>query len=79
MMIMRNNTISVNALKGQFADSPGQHPGKTKRRNNALKGQKLYRQNDAFALSGRSLHTPDTQGVALGYWLVGLSGRLCKA
>jgi hypothetical protein len=66
MMIMRNNTISVNALKGQFADSPGQRPGEIKRHGNALKGQKLYHLHKAFALSGRRLYAPDTQGGALG-------------
>jgi hypothetical protein len=38
---------------------------------NALKGQKNY----AFALSGRWMYTPYTQGVALGYRDFGLSGR----
>lgn len=33
-------------------------------------------QSQAFALSGRRLHAPNTQGDALGYRLVGLSGRL---
>jgi len=30
----------------------------------------------AFALSGRRMCTPNTQGVALGYVLTALSGRL---
>ena len=46
------------------------------RRGSALKGQKLYHLRYAFALSGRRLHAPDTQGDALGWELVGLSGRL---
>jgi hypothetical protein len=45
----------------------------------ALKGQKHYIADSAFALSGRWLRTTLTQGAALGYLLVGLSGRLCEA
>ena len=75
-MIICKDTTSVNALKGQKADSPGQRPGEMKWRGNALKGQKLYQLRYAFALTGRRLHAPDTQGAALGYRLVGLSGRL---
>ena len=43
----------------------------------ALTGQKRYRrEEDAFAPPGRNLHTAyKTQGVALGYMIVGLSGR----
>ena len=65
----------VDALKGQFAVSPGQRPGEMKRCDNALKGQKHNATHRSFALSGRRLHVPDTQGVALGYGLVGLLGR----
>jgi hypothetical protein len=41
----------------------------------ALKGQKHYSIYRAFALSGRMYPPSLTQGVALGYWLIGLSGR----
>jgi len=43
----------------------------------ALTGQKRYRrEEDAFAPPGRNHHTAyKTQGVALGYMIVGLSGR----
>jgi len=43
----------------------------------ALTGQKLYRrEEDAFAPPGRNHHTAyNPQGVALGYMIVGLSGR----
>ena len=43
----------------------------------ALTGQKHYRrEEDAFAPPGRNHHTAyNTQGGALGYMIVGLSGR----
>ena len=43
----------------------------------ALTGQKPYRwEENAFAPPGRNHHTAyKTQGVALGYMIVGLSGR----
>jgi hypothetical protein len=41
----------------------------------ALKGQKHTCSIVAFALTGRWLHITLTQGDALGYRLVGLSGR----
>ena len=43
----------------------------------ALTGQKRYRwEKNAFAPPGRNYHTAyKTQGVALGYMIVGLSGR----
>ena len=43
----------------------------------ALTGQKRYRrEKNAFAPPGRNLHTAyNPQGVALGYMIVGLSGR----
>jgi len=43
----------------------------------ALTWQKHYRwEKNAFAPPGRNLHTAyKTQGVALGYMIVGLSGR----
>ena len=45
--------------------------------NGALTGQKHYRrEEDAFAPPGRNHHTAyKTQGGALGYMIVGLSGR----
>ena len=41
----------------------------------ALKGQKHDKCFNAFALTGRMYSPLPTQGVALGYWLIGLSGR----
>ena len=64
-----------NGLKGQKAGSPGQRPGWSDGGKYALKGQKHWYSDNAFALSGRWLHSPITQGVALGYLLSGLSGR----
>ena len=81
-------------LKGQQAGSPGQRPGWMASAATALKGQKHYfcgrsatigdafvakRRNNAFALSGRWLRLPFTQGGALGYLLAGLSGRCCAS
>ena len=45
--------------------------------NGALTGQKRYRrEEDAYAPPGRNLHTAyNPQGGALGYMIVGLSGR----
>lgn len=36
----------------------------------------MYFQIDAFALSGRQMNCTTTQGVALGYKLIGLSDRI---
>ena len=76
--------LNVNALKGQPAHSPGQHPGSHGfiPRFIALKGQKRYMNARyyAYAPTGRAL-TPlcqFTQGVATlcpGLWAVALSGR----
>ncbi|MBR1933571.1 MAG: hypothetical protein IJ841_07785 [Prevotella sp.] len=66
-----------NGLKGQKAPSPGQRPGYKGVCEYALKGQKHTYRIHAFALSGRSLCNPFTQGAALGWELSGLSGRLC--
>ena len=44
----------------------------------ALKGQKPYEHYCAFALSGRSLRIAYTQGVALGYVFIALSGRFSE-
>jgi len=41
----------------------------------ALKGQKHDKCFNAFALTGRMYSPLPTQGVALGYWFIGLSGR----
>ena len=65
----------VDAPKGQFADSPRQRLGEMKWCDNAPEGQKHNATHRSFALSGRRLNAPDTQGVALGYGLVGLLGR----
>ena len=59
-------TLRRNGLKGQQALSPGQRPGYKDVGKFALKGQKPYLANDAFALSGRWLRTTFTQGAALG-------------
>lgn len=62
-------------LKGQQEHSPGQRPGYCGHETFAQKGQKYWRRCSSFALSGRWLLTPFTQGVALGWQLAGLSGR----
>ena len=62
--------------KGQKALSPGHHPGCKEVSRFALKGQKNTYRIVAFALTGRRLRIVLTQGDALGYRLVGLSGRL---
>ena len=61
------------------AISPGQRPREEDEPMIALTGQKLYRCYNAFAPAGRNLlrYLPFTQGVALGWYLVGLAGRLC--
>ena len=43
----------TNGLKGQQALSPGHRPGYKDEGKLALKGQKPYFANDAFALTGR--------------------------
>ena len=40
-----------------------------------LKGQMHDKCFNAFALTGRMYSPLPTRGVALGYWLIGLSGR----
>ena len=65
-----------NGLKGQKALSPGQRPGCKGMSIFALKGQKHNVADSAFALSGRWLRTTLTQGAALGYRQIALSGRL---
>jgi hypothetical protein len=64
-----------NGLKGQQALSPGRCPGYKDVGKFALKGQKPFLVHYAFALSGRWLRTTFTQGDALGWVLVGLSGH----
>ena len=86
--------LRYSGLKGQQASSPGQRPGWSDGGKYALKGQKLYLhgrsatigdafvakwRKNAFALSGRWLNSPFTQGAALGYLLAGLSGRGCAS
>ena len=66
-------------LKGQRDSSPGQRPGYKRTGKLALKGQKPYLTNDAFALTGRWLRITFTQGAALDYELSGLSGHFCGA
>ena len=55
-----------NAPKGQRAISPGHRPGYDDGGKYALKGQKICRCRDSFALSGRANHLAYTQGDALG-------------
>ncbi|MBO4850123.1 MAG: hypothetical protein J5529_04370 [Prevotella sp.] len=66
-------------MKRPKAISPGQRPGEKGEPIIALKGHKPYRCHNAFAPAGRNLlrYLPFTQGVALGWYLVGLAGRLC--
>ncbi len=72
--------FTQNGLKGQQAHSPGQRPGYRGRATVALKGQKPWTEasppTNSFALSGRGCAPMPTQGDALGYVLIGLSGRL---
>jgi hypothetical protein len=54
----KNNLVQLtvmvtNGLKGQQALSPGHRPGYKDEGKLALKGQKPYFANDAFALTGR--------------------------
>jgi len=71
------NMLLNSAPKGQKANSPGHRPGDKDLIRFALKGQKPYLAFRAFALTGRRLRTAFTQGVALGWGLTGLSGRIC--
>ena len=72
------NILLNSAPKGQKANSPGHRPGYKDVIRFALKGQKPYLAFHAFALTGRRLRTTFTQGVALGWMLTGLSGRIYK-
>ena len=58
-----------NGLKGLHHIAQGNALGNGYAANTPCKGK------SAFALTGRLPHLPVTQGVALGYMLVGLSGR----
>ena len=65
-------------LKGDKAISPGQRPGCCcSRVLRPEKGKSNYMNPNfnAFALSGRQPKRSYTQGVALGWMLIGLSGR----
>ncbi len=63
-------------LKGHKHLAQGIALGKKPASNIALKGQKPYNAIPAFALTGRSHSTlAKTQGDALGYGHIGLSGR----
>jgi len=73
-MIIRNHPID--GLKGQQAHSPGQRPGYVGQATYALKGQKPYIEAMLLPLQGVGCASFVTQGAALGYALVGLSGRL---
>ena len=63
-----------NGLKGQYAHSPGHRPGLIVTKNVRPERAKALKIN-AFALSGRLSPPIFTQGDALGYVVIGLSGR----
>lgn len=63
-------------LKGQRAKSPRQRLGCQKSVPIALQGQKHFKNNKAYALSGRLYTVILTQGDAQGFYLTGLSGRI---
>ena len=65
----------VSAPKEQRAPSPGQHPGYKGVKDKHPIGAKALSCCWAFALTGRERGARFTQGVALGYGLIGLSGR----
>ena len=73
---MAMNNVVMGGPKGQRANSPGQRPGYWNNpENNAPKGQKQLTSKFAFALTGRHKYTSsNTQGVALGWWLLPLRG-----
>ena len=64
-----------NGLKGQQARSPGYRPGWGGVKFLRPARAKAFIRDNAFALAGRLSHIPHTQGDALGYGLIGLSGR----
>ena len=66
-----------NGLKGQYANSPGHRPGLIVTKSVRPERAKalIFR---AFALSGRLSPLIFTQGDALGYVVIGLSGRSSK-
>ena len=66
-----------NGLKGHQHTAQGIALGRMTIVKFALKGQKIYPVHYSFALTGRlSAICLNTQGVALGYVLNALSGRL---
>ena len=73
---MMRMIMAIGGPKGQRAYSPGQRPGyRDNPENNAPQGQKQFISNIAFALTGRNKNTSsNTQGVALGWWLLPLRG-----
>lgn len=68
--------VNDDGLKGQRANSPRQRLGCQKCVPIALKGQKHFEINKAYALSGRLYIVILTQGDAQGSNLIGLSGRM---
>ena len=72
------NHLRRNGLEGQKARSPGHRPGYKSVGDFALKGQKPTCCIVAFALSGRWLRTPLSQGDALGYREIAPLGRTCE-
>lgn len=68
--------VNDDGLKGQRANSPRQRLGCQKSAPIALKGQKHFEYNKAYALSGRLYVDILTQGDAQGFNLIGLTGRM---
>ena len=66
--------VENRSKKGQKAHSPGQRPGYSEQAIYALKGQKHCSPLGLLPLQARDTSLV-TQGVALGYGLIGLSGR----
>jgi hypothetical protein len=78
MPISNNHSDESAPERGNEPPAQGNTLGdKGKITEGALTGQKRYRrEEDAFAPPGRNLHTEyNPQGGALGYMIVGLSGR----
>ena len=73
---MINRMYLTNGLKGQQANSPGHRPGYRGHAASALKGQKHCSLLGFCPFRARVVTRPSTQGVALGYVLIALSGRI---
>ncbi len=68
--------VEQRSKKGQQALSPGQRPGYKDVGKFALKGQKPYLANDAFALSGRWLRLPLPRAMPWACSLLPLRGAI---